>query len=651
MNQRPVNFIRSNKDLIAVVCLSLLVIGIYYQTTGFGFINLDDNLYVYDNQAVAQGLNFETIKWAFTTFWSANWHPLTWLTHALDVQLFGLNPGMHHVVNVLFHLVNSILAFVVFRRMTGREWESLIVAALFAVHPTHVESVAWVSERKDVLSTMFWLLTMLAYARFCSVEQTGNRWERLTSSSYLLVVILFALGLLSKPMLVTLPLVLLLCDYWPLGRMKTKRDILPRIVEKTPLLALSVGSSVMTFLAQRSVGAVESLDYLPFSTRVVNAFVAYTKYIFMLFYPADLAVYYPYSKNLWTWQAAVSVLTLAAISALCVWQYKRRPFLIVGWLWFLGTLVPVIGIVQVGSQSLADRYTYIPYFGLFIMLVWGARSVLREGGFSVRAFAGVSVVGVLALTAFAYRQAGYWRDNETLYRHTLAVTTGNYVIAHNLCHSFLLQDRLDEGEPLCLQAVEEKPDYGESYNTLGVIYFKRGDFAKAEALFKRSLELQPGTAYPLLNLAQAQSRQLKAEEAEETLRRAVEASGGAVNNVFAGPLSDIAAAFAAQQNYEKSAENLRRFIFLQPTNADARARLALTLYFLKEFDQADAEAQNALVLKQNSAEAWNTVGLVALARNDNARAETAFQQVVTIAPDFPEAKANLEKAKAGAKAN
>lgn len=670
----------ANKDLLMIAGLGLLVIALYFQATHFDFINLDDNLYVYANPALQKGLNWESFKWAFTTFWSANWHPLTWLSHGLDIQLFGLSPGSHHAVNIVLHLVNSILVFLVFRRMTGAEWQSLIVATLFAVHPAHVESVAWVSERKDVLSTLFWLLTMLAYARFVRVEETRSGGEKekgsggveerknkstsdtleddhrspspllpFSSTSYWLVVLLFAIGLMAKPMLVTLPFVLLLCDYWPLARLGTLKDLWPRIFEKLPLFAMSAALSVVTFLAQRSLGAVESLDYLPIGTRLLNALVSYAKYIVMLFYPADLAVLYPYDKSFPNWQVAGAVLLLIGISAICISQRRHRPFLTVGWLWFVGTLVPVIGVLQVGSQGLADRYTYIPYIGLFVMIVWGASSLADKTGFLKRAFSVAAAVAVLVFSGLAFRQVSYWRNNESLYRHTLSVTTNNNLIEHNLCHYFVMQDRLDEAEPLCRQAIEQGPDYNEPYNTLGILEFKRGKFADAEQDFRNAINRSPTYVFPYVNMAQAQARQGKPAEAENSMAEAVKYNNGHESSFFAVAFSDTAAAYAAQDNYEKAVDNLNRLIVLQPHDAQSRAQLGFMLYMLKRYDEAEAETQNSLTDDQRSAEAWNTLGLIKLAKGDNGSAASAFQQVINIDPKYPGANENLDKANAAKK--
>ena len=647
MTGQKTSFLAANKDLLMIAGLGLLVVIIYAQTTRFDFINLDDNLYVYSNSALLNGLTWEAVKWAFTSFWSANWHPLTWLSHGLDIQLFGLAAGSHHAVNVVLHLINTILVLVVFRRMTGQEWPSLIVAALFAVHPAHVESVAWISERKDVLSTMFWLLTMFGYVNYSrqSVEKGGNssfRFVRPLSLNYWLVVIAFALGLMAKPMLVTLPFVLLLCDFWPLERLRSLRDIIPRVIEKLPLFALSAASCVITYVAQRSIGAVESLNNLPLETRFLNAFVSYAKYILMLFYPADLAVFYPYDKEIPSWQIGGSVILLSVVTAICIRQVRKRPFLMMGWLWYLGTLVPVIGILQVGSQALADRYTYIPYLGLFVMIVWGARSFADEGAFGKQAFRFASAFAVLVLTGFAMHQVWYWRDSERLYRHTLSVTTDNYIIDHNLCHYYLVNERLDEAEPLCQKAIDIKPTYSEPYNTLGIIEFKQGKFEDAEYNFQRSLEYGPGYVFALINLAQVQARLDKPDEAEETLRQAVESNGGVPNDSFAPALNFVAASFFDRQNYQKAADNFARLVYLEPNNADAQVRLAICLYDLKRYDEAETAARNAVAVKADLADAWYTLGLVLVEKKQDVQAAEAFVSALRLKPDFSEAQAKLD---------
>jgi Flp pilus assembly protein TadD len=634
MKRPPVFSAGAKKTAFGIAALCLLIAAIYYPVAHFGFINLDDNLYVYGNDQVTKGLSLSFVRWAFTSFWCGNWHPLTWLSHGLDVSLFGVEPGPHHLVNVVFHLANSLLVFFVFRRMTGRHWASLVVAALFAVHPAHVESVAWVSERKDVLSTLFWLLTMLAYIAYVR----RPRW-----TIYVLVLLLFGLGLMAKPMLVTLPCVLLLCDFWPLGRFRTNRNMITAVVEKLPMFAMSAALSLVTYIAQHSQGAVQSLDALSLSTRFTNAIAAYGKYLVMYVYPADLAVWYPYDGNIPNWQISGSVLLLIGLTALSLWQIRKRPFLLFGWLWFVGTLVPVIGIVQVGSQALADRYTYIPYIGLFVMSVWGAASLIEETGFSRVLYEVVSVVAIVILAVFAQRQVMYWQNNETLYRHTLAVTANNHLISHNLCHDLMMQGRLDEAEPLCRRAVEIVPDFGGAYNTLGVVQLKEGKYADAEASFNDAVRYAPDYEYAWLNLAHAQALQGRPVDAESNLQHALELSNNANDVVFADTFSDLGKAYSDQGNYEKAAEYFGRLVDLTPDNADARAKLAVSLDQLKRFDEAQAEVQNALTAKPDMPEAWNTLGLILLEKQQTNEAVDAFEKAISLKPDYTEAEQNLAR--------
>jgi len=697
------NFFNSNRELIVFTVLSVLVLAIYWQTTNFAFINLDDNQYVFDNPALKNGLNSESFKWALTAFHSANWHPLTWLSHALDISLFGLNAGGHHAVNIIFHLINSVLAFVVFRKLTGCFFRSTVVAALFAVHPAHVESVAWVSERKDVLSTMFWLLTMWAYVSYAESKDPSAESQVLSTESqdprpksqvlgdeeisgktkkkrhekkdkdksetqhsalstqhsalgiwdlslgakfYILTLVLFALGLMSKPMLVTLPFVLLLMDFWPLERLKTLKDLPARLFEKAPFFVLSAVSSYLTIRAQKTVGAVESLEYLPLGTRFLNALVAYAKYILTLFYPAKLAVGYPYDRDFPAWQIGGAVLLLGAVTALCLRQIRTRKYLLMGWLWFLGTLVPVIGIVQVGAQPMADRYTYIPYFGLFVMLVWGLGDAFYELRLSrniLRVLFGAAIV-VFAVLSFA--QTSFWRGNETLYAHTLAVTKDNYLIAHNLCHALALEDRLDEAESFCRRSAQINPNFYLTFNTLGLIDIKRGQNPEAERNFQEALRLAPYYALGYANLSVAQSLLGKPDEAEANLEKAVRMSGNAVRpEIFISPLNDLANAYTAQKNYPKAADNLSRIIAIDNNNAPARANLALTLYQLKRYDEAQKLIESALQLNPNEPVAYNTYGLILLDQNRRTEAAGLFERALKLKPDYAEARENLKKAR------
>ena len=465
---------------------------------GHSFINYDDGLYVYENPHVRGGLSKEGVSWAFTTFDAANWHPLTWISHMTDVQLFGLDAGWHHRVNVLFHLANTALLFLVLWRMTGGLWQSAFVAALFAVHPLHVESVAWVAERKDVLSTLFWLLTMGAYLGYV---RRPSVWR------YLPVFVFLALGLMCKPMLVTLPFVLLLLDWWPLGRMSREGSpvseqwrisvpmVFRRIWEKTPLLGLSAISCVITYIAQSQGKAVVSLGRITIGPRFSNTLVSYAIYLEQAVWPSSLAVVYPHPATIGAgipaWKIGGAVLLLAGISFLALRERQRRPYLAAGWMWYLGTLVPVIGLVQVGGAAHADRYTYVPLIGVFLAVAWGVPDLLPMRRWRQRVL-GVAAGAVLAaLTVAAWFQVGYWRDNVTLYSRALSVTEGNWLALSNLGAAYG-----NRGEPLearrCFrEAVRIRSDYAEAWYNLGVSAGRLGQKEEAIGYYREALRLQP----------------------------------------------------------------------------------------------------------------------------------------------------------------
>jgi tetratricopeptide (TPR) repeat protein len=421
-----------------VAGLLLLTAVAYAQVVGFEFTNYDDTAYVPDNAHVRDGFTLRGVGWAFTTFETANWYPLTWLSLMLDCQLFGPRPGVVHAVNALLHAANTVLLYVVLWWMTGRRWPSAAVAALFAVHPIHVESVAWVAERKDVLSTLFFLLALLAYQRYS---------ERPSFGSWSLAFVSMAVGLLCKPMLVTLPFVLLLLDYWPLGPASftpfVRRPIWLLFVEKLPLLALSAAASAVTMVAQASQGATKMIgDKVNLPMQLANAAIAYVKYLAMMFWPADLAVFYPYDFHPRLPLVMLSVAIVATITLAALLLVRRAPYVTVGWFWYLGTLVPTIGIVQVGAQGLADRYTYIPSIGIFIAIVWAVAEIARRPFVVAAAF----TVATTALLVMARQQASYWVNSEILFRHALAVTGDNRESCENLGDTLLHHERFAEAE-------------------------------------------------------------------------------------------------------------------------------------------------------------------------------------------------------------
>jgi tetratricopeptide (TPR) repeat protein len=419
-------------DWLIVAGLLILTAVVYAQVVGFEFTNYDDTAYVPDNAQVRDGFTLRGVGWAFTTFETANWYPLTWLSLMLDCQLFGPRAGAIHAANALLHAADSLLLFVVLRRMTGRRWPSAAVAVLFAIHPSHVESVAWVAERKDVLSTLFFLLTLLAY-HWYAARPSLSRWT--------LVFLSMAVGLLTKPMLVTLPFVLLLLDYWPLRSPRRPLGLL--LAEKVPLLVLSAVASKVTMVAQASQGATEMIgDKVNLSLRLGNAAISYVKYLSMTFWPADLAVFYPYDFQPPAQLVIKSTVVLCIVTLVAVLLLRRAPYVGVGWFWYLGTLVPTIGFVQVGAQGLADRYLYIPSIGIFIAVVWAVSQVVRR---PLPLAAGFIVI-VAALSFVAHLQVSYWANSELLFRHALAVTGDNPESCENLGDTLLHHDRFEEAE-------------------------------------------------------------------------------------------------------------------------------------------------------------------------------------------------------------
>lgn len=516
------------RDLFVGAGLVALVAVAFAGVLDAGFIrNGDDSDYVLQNPYVRHGLTWAGARWAMTAFDAYNWHPLTWLSLQLDAQLFGVKHAWgFHLTNLLLHAANVVTLYAALRVMTGAVWRSVLVAALFAVHPLRVESVAWVSERKDVLSALFWMLTLLAYAGYA---------RRPSVVRYGTVVLLFALGLTAKPMLVTLPFVLLLLDYWPLRRCAfwgrerpptfAPTSLLRLIVEKIPLLILSAGCSAATVAAQQEI--VQKVEHFPLDLRVENALTVYVRYVTKLLWPTDLAFHYPHpGDQLIAWQATAAGLILAAITIMALVTARRWPYLVVGWLWYLGTLVPVIGLVQVGQQAMADRYTYLPTIGLGIALIWGlADAVARWRIYPALSAAAAAVVlaGCVALTRV---QVGHWREDLTLWEHTLHVTSENSVAHYELGFALAQAGRLDEAIAQYRAALALQPEYGAVYVYLGIALARRGDPEGAIQELREALRLQPENAMAYNNLGLVLSSQGKTDAAIECFAHAVRIDPG-----------------------------------------------------------------------------------------------------------------------------
>jgi tetratricopeptide (TPR) repeat protein len=479
-----------NRVLICAV-LAAITLVVYWPVGNCDFINYDDPVYVVNNPFVQGGITMESLRWAFSTTHAANWHPLTWLSHMIDCRIFGLDPRGHHFTNLGFHIINTLLLFLLLARATGAMWRSMLVAALFALHPLHVESVAWIAERKDVLSASFWFLTMFLYIGY--VARPGP-------VRYLAVLFCFAAGLMAKPMLVTLPFVLLLMDYWPIGRWGGGTPVRRLLWEKLPLFALAVASSVITFYAQKMGGSVISLHEFSFPERLANALLAWLRYLAKMVWPTRLSVIYPMSPDLSVWTGFSAGIILVAATFLLWRAGRRRPYLIVGWLWYLGTLVPVIGLVQVGSQAMADRYTYIPFVGLFIMVAWGIADLVDDLRNRQIAF-GVAAISVMAVLAVSTRhQLGYWRDSYTLFSHAVKVTQNNYKAYNEVGVALARQGKFNEADGQFQESIRINPLFADTHYNWGVALFEQRKIDEALRQYSEAIHLNPDFAEAHYNI-------------------------------------------------------------------------------------------------------------------------------------------------------
>jgi protein O-mannosyl-transferase len=592
-------------DLVILLGLAVMTFGIYAQVIGHQFITLDDPTYIRENPNVNRGVTLAGLAWAFSTFDLANWHPLTWISHMIDCQLFGTNAGRHLLVNTLIHAANTLLIFYFLFRTTHARWPSALVAALFALHPLHVESVAWASERKDTLSTFFGLLSLIAYVRYAGAPSI---------SRYAWVAITLALGLLAKPMLVTWPLVMLLLDYWPLRRLQRlgasdQLSVLRKfVVEKLPLFALVAVSMIITFLAQSHGGAVRTFAAAPAGFRFSNGVVSYAKYLLLTFWPNDLAVYYPLAPTgIPIWQVIGAALLLIGITALCLFQRRNRPYLIVGWLWFLGTLVPVIGFVQIGGQTMADRYFYIPSIGLFIALVFGLADFAKRWRVGPFLSAGAALAVLLILATLTNAQIYRWRDSFTLFSHTLAVTPPNLHIEHNLGLALGASGRYEEAAAHLEKALQIDPNFYDGLVGMGVTRSFQGRGTEAIEYFRTAIRLQPDAPKAHAQLALALWNQNREESALEEIRRASQ---------------------------------------LAPKDADIRADFGVALGLSGRIPEAIEQLHEALRLNPNSADAHNNLGLALLASGKPRESIPEFEMALRLNRDLKGAADNLRRAKA-----
>ncbi|MDD5234463.1 MAG: tetratricopeptide repeat protein [Syntrophales bacterium] len=636
----PHKDVHKEKIFRILICLFFVISisSVYWQVGNHDFLNFDDPVYITENPYVNSGLSLENIRWAFTSFHASNWHPLTWLSHMADSQIFGLEAGRHHLVNVFLHIMNSILLFLILNRMTGMLWRSAFVAALFALHPLHVESVAWAAERKDVLSALFWMLTMGAYAFY--VERPGRK-------RYLIVLILFTLGLMAKPMLVTLPFVLLLLDFWPLARIVPEaapvpffQRLAPLVREKVPLFFLSAASCIITYMAQKQGDAVETITSLSIPDRFANASYSYIQYILKMFWPQDLAAFYPFPESSALWQTAFSVMLLAAVTV-SVFIARRLPFLAVGWLWYLGTLVPVIGLVQVGSQAMADRYTYIPLIGIFLMAAWGVPELMKSVRLkaAASAAAAVAVLLILSLAAVAWKQVSYWSNNLTLFGRAIEVTERNHLAHNNIGLAFLERGDLDTAAMHFQKAMSYNPRQSFAFNNLGMVYHKQGRTDDAVSLFWQALLINPDSAEAYSNLGDALASQGKTEEAMRCFRESLR-----LKPENASAFLNLGYAAAGRGNWNDAINYFEKAVRIRPNLAEARYNLGNSLVAARRAEEAVVHFREALRIKPDYAKGYNNLGSTLLLLGRVEEAIASFQRALEVQPDYKTAQENLRDA-------
>jgi protein O-mannosyl-transferase len=614
-----------------------------------GFINFDDGVYVTQNPHVREGLTLKSVVWAFKTTHATNWHPLTWLSHMVDFELFELNPAGHHLTNLFFHIANTLLLFLLLRNATGCFWESAAVAALFALHPLRVESVAWVSERKDVLCAFFGLLTMLAYVRYAQQQSLPR---------YLAVLLLFALGLMAKPMLVSLPFVLLLLDFWPLHRCRfagmpacpLTQETLPTsshvtfsmsilFLEKVPLLVLSGASSVVTFIVQQEGGAVSTFEAIPLKIRLVNSLVSYWCYLGKIFWPYNLAIFYPHQgAHIPLWQGIIAGCSLAAVTLLVLYLALRRPYLVTGWFWFLGMLVPVIGIIQVGMQSLADRYTYLPCIGIFIMIAWSLSSMARQFPHRESLFAYPFTAALIGLVTITWIQTGYWKSTDTVFKRAATVTENNF-LAHSLIgDSLAAENKLDMARQEYEKALGIWPNNSDTHNKLGLVLAKQGFVDDAINQYEEALKMNPRNASAHANMATTLVEKGDLDGAESHYSEALQISPES------GPAHNgMGIVKARKQMMDESLSHFNRAISLCPECPESHNNLGRALTLLGNLPEALRELQLAIELSPTYAEAYNNTGLICLQVGALEEALYYFAAALHFKEDYSKARANLRE--------
>jgi protein O-mannosyl-transferase len=665
--------IRKHLDLLICLFLALLTALIYWQVKNFDFVSYDDLAFIPNNPHVRTGLTLRGIQWAFTTFYEGYWHPLTWLSHMAAVELFGLKPGGHHLINVVIHIATTVLLFLVLKKMTRAIWQSAFVAALFALHPLHVESVAWVAERKDVLSAFFWILTLGAYALYA---------EKPNAQRYLLTLLFFILGLMSKPMIVTLPFTLLLLDYWPLGRLQQINPLIhkPRqeieqeskqrkrkspgsilmqihdsgsstvnqpvsrrsllfiiVIEKIPFFILSTLFSFITFIAAKKVGVLASLKGIPLSARMINAAVSYVMYPVKMFWPVDLASFYPHPLAYPLWQSIGAAFLLIAVTFFAMGAYRRFPSFTMGWFWYLIALIPVIGLVQAGMQARADRHTYVPLIGLFIVLAWGVPELTKKWSHRGEVLSLSAGMLVITLMILSWYQIRYWKDDFTVFQHAINVTKDNDLAHSNLGFAYHNKGDLDNAMKQYKLAIMINHNYPDTHYNLGILLADQGHFQEAMDQCGIAVRLDPKHAPAYYNLAYVLMLQGRNDEAIKHLQEAIQ-----LDPEYAKAYGFLGDIFAAEGKNKEAVDYYNQALKIAPDMANIHYNLGIIQAKLGQMDEAIRHFREAVELKSDYAKAHNNLGMALLIQGQIDDAILHFQEALRADPKNDLARKNLQ---------
>jgi len=607
------------KKIVVFIILAAFTLAVYGQVCGYDFINYDDPAYITENSDIQTGLTKEGFLWAFSTKYFGLWNPLVWLSLMADYELYGLHAGGYHVTNLVLHILSTLLLFWLFHRMTGALWKSAFVAAFFALHPLHVESVAWVSERKDVLSAFFWMLTLCFYVVYT---------EKQSIQRYLLVVFSFVLALLSKPMVVTLPLIMILLDYWPLKRFENQNRLSDTIVwqlkEKLPLIILSAVFSVITIFTQHDSSGV----YFSPVARLANAPVAFMTYLVKTFWPYDLTVFYPFPAEISVWQVITTACLIVIMMSFIIAKAKKRPYLFVGWLWYTIILLPVIGIVQVGNHSMADRYSYLPLIGIGVMLAWGVPTLLRHKTSSKKILLLAAIVFLAFLTLLTGQQCGYWKNSNTLFSHALHTTENNYIAHGSLGIALCKKGQTEEAIGHFNKAIRIRPDYYKPYDSRGVAYDKLGQYGHAIADFSEAIRLNPEYAASYNNRGAVYDKSGRHEIAIEDYNTAVR-----LKPEYADAYNNRGLVFARLAQNQKAIEDFSKAISLNPFFVDAYNNRAVVYTVLDRYDLAVSDLNKAISTNPDSLKSYINRAAIYAKLNQYEEVARNLTEVIRLQPD------------------